>query len=899
MPPAPQRHPKDPTASNLCPEALRAACDVCPCSVMVTDASGRIEYVNGAFERLNGFSAAEALGQNPRILKSGEHPPEFYAEMWRTLSSGDTWTGRIKNRRKDGSLYWADVTVRPVRGEGGEIAHYVSASHNISRGVVAGESAEQFFEQPMTLNIIVTLDGVIRLVNGAWERTLGYSRKELEGRPFMDFVHPDDREPTRRQMAELAQGANVLGFENRYRHKDGVYRTLAWAARVSKEDGLIYALATDITGRKEAEAALRDIDARYHDLIRRIPIGVYTLRLEAGGTLRFDYVSERLCRMTGVAEQDALRDPETVFSKVHPDDRPSFDAANRAAIEKGRFFSWDGRCEVGGRMGWIRLESEPTAFPGGDMVWNGVVIDVSERMRASAELQKSKDLLEATGRMAKVGGWEIDLPSHKLTWSDNTCALFEVPPGYALTVEEALENFCLPERRTLLAKAVGAAIEHGTPWDLDLPLVSATGRHFWGRLLGRPKVVGGKTVQLQGTFQDITTQKTLEHNLQAALDRAEAAGRTKSDFLAVMSHELRTPLNGVLGFSELLAQTALDQEQKDYADTIRESGNQLLRIVNDILDFSSFERGTVGLQQAPFSLSAMVESSAEKLRASATAKGLDYRWEISPQSPATIVGDERRIGQILVNLVANAIKFTERGRVSLRVAPAADGGRRFLDFAVADTGIGISPETLASLFRPFTQADTSSKRSFGGIGLGLAIARRLAEAMGGRISVESNPGNGSTFTLHIPLEPEHPSTMPNIDQPSSPASGTAPGKLVLLVEDDDSNSRLAGKMLQLLGYGVDFAPHGVAAVKAFAPGKYAAILMDVRMPLMDGIEATKKIREIEAPAGTRVPIIALTANAMPGDREICLGAGMDEFHSKPFRKDELAAKLDALIGRPR
>ena len=528
-----------------------------------------------------------------------------------------------------------------------------------------------------------------------------------------------------------------------------------------------------------------------------------------------------------------------------------------------------------------------------------VLDDITERMRASAELQKSKDLLETTGRMAKVGGWEIDLPSHKLTWSDNTCALFEVPPGYALTVEEALENFCLPERRAQLAKAVGAAIERGTPWDLDLPLVSATGRHFWGRLLGRPKVVGGKTVQLQGTFQDITAEKTLAHNLQAALERAEAAGRAKSDFLAVMSHELRTPLNGVLGFSELLAQTALDKEQKEYAETIRESGNHLLFIVNDILDFSSFERGMVSLQAAPFSLARMVEEAADRLRPAARAKGLDYRWEISPESPAAITADERRVAQVLVNLLANAVKFTERGRVSLRVAPAADGGRRFLCFAVKDTGIGIAPETLAGLFRPFTQADTSSKRTFGGIGLGLAIARRVTEALGGQITVQSEAGQGSTFTLRIPLDPEPSSAMPHPDPSSASAPGTAPGQLVLLVEDDDSNCRLAAKMLEILGYRADCAPHGVAAVKAFAPGKYAAVLMDVRMPLMDGIEATKKIREIEAPTGNRVPIIALTANAMPGDREICLAAGMDDFIAKPFRKDELAAKLAEFLGGPR
>jgi signal transduction histidine kinase len=273
-------------------------------------------------------------------------------------------------------------------------------------------------------------------------------------------------------------------------------------------------------------------------------------------------------------------------------------------------------------------------------------------------------------------------------------------------------------------------------------------------------------VRILGTFQDITPQKELERSLQEALGRAEAGARAKSEFLAVMSHELRTPLNGVLGFSEILAGTPLDADQKVYADTIRESGEHLLAVVNDILDFSSFERGAVGLHNAPFDTARLVRSAMESIAKAAADKDLDVRLEQSPAVPARITGDARRAGQVLNNLLANAVKFTARGSVVLRVAPSTHAGVPCVDFAVEDTGIGISPASIDNLFRAFTQADSSSRRAFGGTGLGLAIARRLSEAMGGEITVVSAPERGSTFTFHLPLAPAAAPPSGPISRPS-------------------------------------------------------------------------------------------------------------------------------------
>jgi len=403
-------------------------------------------------------------------------------------------------------------------------------------------------------------------------------------------------------------------------------------------------------------------------------------------------------------------------------------------------------------------------------------------------------------------------------------------------------------------------------------------------------------------------RKKAEMECNEARLHAEAANQAKSEFLGIMSHELRTPLNGVLGSAELLTYTSLDEEQNSLVELVRKCGEHLLAIVKDILDFSSIEAGKLALDVAPMTVTEVVEQSALIVKTSSAEKGLTFRCETSRDVPHQITSDALRISQILINLLSNAVKFTSSGSVVLRVAPDAE--RRFLDFSVEDTGIGISPETIGLLFKPFTQVDSTSTRAFGGTGLGLAISKRLAETMGGSITVASIPGKGSTFTFHHPLESATFSASgmtsvppPILDwerkksvqqQPPSPVQmGEIPREShpVLVVEDDPENRMLAGKMLRSLGYRAEFAADGGAAVEAFVPGKYVAILMDVVMPGMSGMEATRKIRQLEAKSGSHVPIITLTANVMPGDRDQYLAAGMDEFLSKPFKRGELASVL--------
>jgi PAS domain S-box-containing protein len=537
-----------------------------------------------------------------------------------------------------------------------------------------------------------------------------------------------------------------------------------------------------------------------------------------------------------------------------------------------------------------------------------------ELIVANEELRKQEYLLDQAQHIAKVGAWEWDIKTGKVTWSKELYTIFDIGPEYFKGTAEAFIMLLPANERDGVRFQLEKAIREKSKYFFEHSIITKSGERKTMRCRGQ--VLLGQNLEvvgMLGTSQDITEEKRVEQRLREAQAIAEEANQAKTHFITNMSHEIRTPLGIVLGLSELLADPDITEaERKTFLKSLRQNGLWLSELINDVLDLSKIETGQIHVEPAEVSLLEVLNEIRQLLEPRAQDVGLNLKFSFRGRLPDRFRTDPMRLRQIFMNIIGNAVKFTAAGRVEVRTLMVGHGKKRCLAFDVADTGIGMSKEQQGKLFQPFTQADPSTKRRFGGTGLGLFLSQQLAQALGGDVAIiASRHGRGTVMRITIDPGPLDTCTYSRIAELTELADETgagrgpgpsvgartggvtsvaAPkpkkdltGKSVLLVDDSIDNQKLIAKFLKSVGAEVDAATNGVQGVEKALNGKYDVVLMDIQMPLMDGIEATRKLRE----QGYGRPIIALTAHALSDERTKCLKSGFSDYLSKPVTKGML------------
>ncbi|MEO4046659.1 PAS domain S-box protein [Pseudomonas sp. CAU 1711] len=742
-----------------------------------------------------------------------------------------------------------------------------------------------------TVDGIITIDecGVIQDVNPSVEQLFGWSAEELVGRNI-SMLMP---EPYRSQHDDYLANyrstgqARIIGVgrEVEGRRKDGSVLPIRLAIGKAELPGqtLYVGFISDISERKAMEKALREREQQYRSLIGNIPGVAFRCLLDEKWSMLF--ISDAVEKLSGWPARDFLEGRRYFTELIHADDQARIDALVREAVSAGQGYQVEYRLRRrDGKEVWVWEGGGAVADEQGVPHWiDGVLLDITESKLRNAEFEST---VTAIGRaLAMV---EFDLLGYVLTANQNYLDLM----GYSLEEIRGQHHsmFCAPAYAESEAYAqFWARLAHGELDSGEYPLIAKGGREVWIQASYNPIFdADGKPFKVIKFATDLSQRREMEKALREAKERAEQAAEVKTTFLANMSHEIRTPMNAIIGFTELLLGTRLDETQRRHLSTVRQAARSLLGLLNDILDTAKLERGALQLECVDFSLRALCEQVCASLRLSAEAKGLSLSLDYQADLPEHFKGDPLRIQQVLTNLLGNAVKFTENGWVRLEVR----GVPGQVELTVRDSGIGIPADRLAHIFAPFAQADASMSRRFGGTGLGTTIARQLTELMDGHISVESRVGEGSLFRVELPLQVGEAASTTLL------GSGPQLPPLRILVADDvPQNLELLSLTLGQLGHEVVLAKDGEEALNAYFGGSFDMLLMDVQMPRLDGLEATRRIRRHEVLEGVPpTPIIALTASVLEQDRRAARDAGMDGFASKPLEIDKLLAEMAKVLG---
>src|SRR5450432_246788 len=919
-------------------------------SSIATDAKGVIQIFNVGAERMLGYKAADVMNKiTPADISDPQEviarakalsieigtpiTPGFEALVFKA-SRGIEDIYELTYIRKDGSRFPAVVSVTALRDAQDAIIGYLL----IGTEIKAGALQSAIFNSANFSSIATDARGVIQIFNVGAERMLGYTAGEV-----MNKITPADISDPQEVIARakalsveletpIAPGFEALVFkasrgiediyELTYIRKDGSrFPAVVSVTALRDANELIIGyllIGTDNSARKQAEEALLKAGALQSAIFNSANLS--SIATDAKGVIQiFNVGAERMLGYTAAEVMNKITpadisDPQEVIARAKALSielgtpiTPGFEAlvfkASRGIedIYELTYIRKDGS-RFPAVVSVTALRDAQDAIIGYLLIGT----DNTARKRVEAEQKKldqrlrdqqfyTRSLIESN-----IDAIMTTDPSGIITDANKQMEALTGRTRDELIGAPFKDYFTDPERAEAGIKRV---LSEKKVTDYELTACASDGKKTVVSYNATTFYDRGRT--LQGVFaaaRDVTERKVVEAELEQAKAAAESASQTKSDFLASMSHEIRTPMNAIVGIADLLAKTALSPEQGKYVQIFRRAGDNLLNLINDILDLSKVEASQLELERTGFSLNDLLEKVTEVVAVRAHEKGLALVHEIAPNVPTNLVGDPTRLRQVLLNLIGNAIKFTESGEVSLRVTRDGDSCiPTALHFTISDTGVGIASEKLARVFERFTQADSSTTRRFGGSGLGLTISKRLVELMGGSIWVESTVEKGSVFSFAVPFDILAEALVRVAAPGDTGPEPHLPALRILLAEDSPDNCTITVAYLEDTPYRVEIAETGAIACKMFAAGHYDLVLMDRQMPVMDGLTATRTMRAWEQ-ANDRppTPIIALTASALKGDREKCLAAGCTAFLTKPIKQEVLlrAIKEQFIVALP-
>jgi len=769
---------------------------------------------------------------------------------------------------------------------------------------------------------ILEPDGRVRMMNrSGLEMVEADSADQVQGKAVFGLIAPRDRERFVAMHERVQHGSREILEFDIVGLKGGLRRMESHVVPLLGENGAVsgtLAVTRDISERERSQRAIRESEQRMELALAGADLGLWDLDLRSG---LFTH-NARLIGMLGYRKGEVEVSFGKLVENLHPDD---VDGLHKAFVDhlKGVTSALDTEYRLRHRDGswtWIYSRGKAVERDAAGRVLRliGTTMDVTARKRAEEAALESEEHARLALDAAEMAAWRWDIVTGTTFWSEEQRNLLGPCPaaGYP-----DFRDMVIEEDRAHFLELGRAALKAGSIYEAEFRLRRTDGAVCW--LLARGNIrrdAEGKAVAITGVTQDITRRKQAEIELKMhrsqletmvrertiqlsrAKEAAEAANVAKSAFLANMSHEIRTPMNGILGMAYILRRSELTSKQRERLDTIDAAANHLLGILNDLLDISKIEAGKFIIEETPLAVENLLGSVASILAEAAAAKGVAIRID-EESLRARLVGDPTRLEQALLNLAGNAVKFTEQGHVTLRALELHENESSVLvRFEVEDTGIGIPREAIPRLFHAFEQADNTTTRRYGGTGLGLAITRRLAELMDGEVGVESTPGMGSLFWFTARLgKPVAASDLNavgiKLEQAENQLGRWHAGKRILVVDDEPVNREVARQQVEAAGLLCDEAVDGDEAVSMAAANRYAGILMDMQMPRLNGLDATRRIREI--PGYGEVPIIAVTANAFAEDRARCIEAGMDDRLVKPFRPEMLFSMLGYWLGRRR